>query len=224
MLYTLIIPIYNEIRTVKTLLKELTELDNHIDIIIIDDGSNDGSSEILKNSKNIDIIKNEINLGKGASIKKGLEQAKNKNIIIMDSDLEVDIKDIPRLIKKFESSPPNNAIVGIRWDKNKKYKLTVNRLGNLLINICFNFFYKSNLNDILCCYKIINRDLINSFNLQSDRFNIETEIMANLIINNIDIKEVKIQYNRRTRKQGKKIKFTDSLGIIFTMIKLRLIK
>ena len=103
MTYSLIIPIYNEERTLSALLKKLDRLGNNIEIIIIDDGSDDGTKIMLKNQKRLNVLRNESNIGKGASIKKGLEIAKNKNIILMDGDLEVDSSDISRLINKFEN-------------------------------------------------------------------------------------------------------------------------
>tara|TARA_B100002052_G_C15852437_1_gene585764 strand:- start:3 stop:677 length:675 start_codon:yes stop_codon:yes gene_type:complete len=222
MTYSLIIPIYNEIRTLPLLLKKLKELDDKIEIIIIDDGSNDGSSKILINNKKIKVINNRVNLGKGASIKKGLKFATKQNLILMDGDLEIDIEDIPRLITEYEKKE-RDILVGIRWKKNDKISSDVNILGNHLINSFFNFLFKSNLNDILCCVKIIDKKLFTALNIQSKGFSIESEIMSKIMLLKLSIKESRINYTRRTIEEGKKIKISDSLVIIWVMIKTRIL-
>ena len=222
MTYTLIIPIYNEERTLPTLLNKLYKLKNkNIEIIIIDDGSNDNTQNILSGNDLFLILRNESNKGKGASIKKGILSAKNQNIILIDGDLEIDIEDVPKLIHSFEKSN-NDVITGVRWRKNSDFKFEINTVGNYLINSLFNLLYSTNLNDVLCCVKIINTDLIKSLNIQSKGFGIEIEIMAKLVLNKLNIEEIDIAYNRRTAKEGKKLKISDGWSIIWTMIKIKM--
>ena len=140
----------------------------------------------------------------------------------MDGDLEIEIDDIPKLITKFEDNN-NDAIIGIRWLKNDYTLFEINRMGNYLINSFFNLLYNSNLNDVLCCVKILDVNLFKSLALQSNGFSIEAEIMAKLVLGGHDIKEVDVHYNRRTQQEGKKLKFSDGWNIIWTMIKLRLL-
>tara|TARA_B100001250_G_scaffold411991_1_gene442033 strand:- start:1023 stop:1715 length:693 start_codon:yes stop_codon:yes gene_type:complete len=221
MTYTLIIPIYNEERTLSTLLNKLYKISNHnIEIIIVDDGSNDNTKKILSKNDIYKYIRNKINKGKGASIKKGIESAKNQNIILIDGDLEIDIENIPRLIDKFERSK-KDVLTGIRWDKNSNFRLEINTIGNYLINSLFNLFYSSNFNDVLCCVKILNKSLMKSLDIQSKGFSIEIETMAKLVLNKQSIEEIDITYNRRTKGEGKKLKISDSWGIIWTMIKIK---
>ena len=222
MTYSLIIPIYNEERTLSALLKRLDRLDNNIEIIIIDDGSNDGSDLVLANLKEYNVLRNESNIGKGASILKGVNSAKNQNVILMDGDLEIDIDDIPKLITRFETSS-NDAIVGMRWKKNGDYRFDINTIGNYFINLLFNLLYNSRLNDVLCCVKILDKNLFQSLDIQSKGFSIEVETMAKLVSRGVIIEEVDIQYNRRTPQEGKKLKFSDGWNIIWTMLKLRLL-
>lgn len=222
MTYTLIIPIYNEERTLPTLLTKLDKLNEEFEIIIIDDGSNDNTNSILTNNNKIVIIKNETNLGKGASIRKGVNSSTNKNIILMDGDLEVNIDDIPRLINKFERINID-VLVGKRWGKNEKLILEINTIGNYIINYLFNFFYNSKLSDVLCCVKILDKHLFKSLDIQSNGFSIEIETMAKLVLRGSIIEEVNIEYARRTHKEGKKLKISDSLNIIWTMISLKLL-
>ena len=221
MTYSLIIPIYNEERTLSALLKKLDRLDNNIEIIIIDDGSNDGSDLILANLKDYNVLRNESNIGKGASILKGVNSAKNQNVILMDGDLEIDIDDIPSLITRFETSS-NDAIVGMRWKKDGDYKFEINTIGNYFINFLFNLLYNSRLNDVLCCVKILEKNLFQSLDIQSKGFSIEVETMAKLVSRGMIIEEVNIQYNRRTFKEGKKLKISDSWNIIWTMFIIKI--
>jgi glycosyltransferase involved in cell wall biosynthesis len=223
MLYSLIIPIYNENRTLKTLLKDLNALTNQIEIILIDDGSTDGGELLLNNSKGFKLITNKINLGKGSSIIKGLKIAKGENIILADGDFEVKINDVHKLINTFENGNKNGAVVGKRWDALYKKNFKVIDLGNYIINSLFNLIYGSRMNDILCCFKLVPKKLLKKINLKSKRFSIETEIMSKLVLNQVYISEVKINYNRRTKKEGKKIKYSDIFDIILTMIRTRFI-
>ena len=222
MTYSLIIPIYNEHRTLPVLLDRLDRLDDKIEVIVIDDGSNDGTMDLLIDSKQFIIIRNKSNIGKGASIRKGVELASHQNIILMDGDLEVDIDDIPKLITRFENNK-TDALVGVRWKVYSDLNFDVNTIGNYFINCLFNLLFKSKLNDVLCCVKILNLKLFQSLNIQSTGFSIEVETMAKLVLRRLVIDEVQIKYRRRTLKEGKKLKISDSWNIIWTMIKIRLL-
>ena len=221
MTYTLIIPIYNEERTLPSLIKKLDRLDDNIEIIIIDDGSNDSTLDLLIQINQFTIIRNEFNLGKGASIRKGVDSASNQNIILMDGDLEVDIDDIPKLITRFENENID-ALVGVRWKENSDLNFDINSLGNYLINSLFNLLFKSNLNDVICCIKILSLNQLKSLNIQSNGFGIEVETMAKLVLRNLMIEEINIQYHRRSIQEGKKLKISDSWNIIWIMIKLKI--
>ncbi len=223
MKYSLIIPIYNEIGTLPSLLKKLGNLDDNIEIIIVDDGSNDGSKNLLIKYEKLIIVRNESNLGKGLSIRKGIDLATNENIILMDGDLEIDIEDIPRLINIFEKKNID-VLTGVRWKKLGKTKFDINIFGNYLINGLFNLVYNSNFSDVLCCVKILNRNQFKSLSIQSNGFSIEVETMAKIKLRNLHILEVQVKYKRRTAKEGKKLKLTDSWVIISTIMKMKFFK
>ena len=219
MSYSLLIPVYNEERTVPLLINKLKKLDDQIEIIIIDDGSNDKTNSLLINNNNFIIIHNDTNKGKGHAIKKGIARALNQNIIIMDGDLEVEVDDIPMLIKKYEQ---NNyePLVGIRWSNNNDFS-NLHTVGNYFINWIFNRLYKSNFRDVLCCTKILKKEILKSLSLKSNGFSIETEIMTKLALRNYVITEQQIRYNRRTVEEGKKLRLLDSWSIIWTIIKYK---
>ena len=218
MSYSIIIPVYNEIFTLPRLVKNLRKLNNDIQIILVDDGSDDGSDEILKkHAKRIDIIRNETNLGKGSSIISGLEFVKNQNIILIDGDLEIEIDCIPKLIVEYEKNN-YSTLIGYRWDDKDGINFELNRLGNYIINSLFNVLYFSSIKDVLCCVRIIRSDLIKSLNLKSKRFSIEVETLAKLVLFKKKIIQSRVGYNRRTMEQGKKLKMSDGWRIITVML------
>ena len=223
MTYTLIIPIYNEERTLPTLLNKLHKLKKeNIEIIIVDDGSNDNTQKILSKNNQFFVLRNKINKGKGFSINKGIKYANNQNIILIDGDLEIDIEDIPKLIFQFEKSNID-VLTGIRWNKNSYFKLEINTIGNYLINHLFNILYNTKLSDVLCCVKILDTNLIKSLNIQSKGFSVEIEIMAKLVLKNFTIEEFDVNYIRRSFDEGKKLKISDGWDVIWTLIKLKLL-
>lgn len=223
MSYSLIIPIYNEDQTLIKLLSQLKKLNKSIEVILINDGSTDATKSILDKQRLFKVIHNSENKGKGVSIISGVEYSTKKNIILMDGDLEIDMKCIPDIIQKYEIEL-DAIVVGSRW---KKESITsgityIHTLGNYLINFLFNFLYKTNLNDVLCCVKVINKKLLMSLNLSSHAFSIEIEIMSKLALLNKSIYEVDVIYNRRKKNEGKKLRFSDGWSILGRMISVKL--
>ena len=221
--YSLIIPIYNEEKTLKELLNQLEKYIHKIEIIIINDGSTDKTKYILDQQDKLKIINNPYNKGKGYSLISGIKLAANENIILMDGDLEIDMKCIPEIIQKYEIEL-DAIVVGSRW---KKESITsgmtyIHNLGNYLINFLFNFLYNTNLNDVLCCVKVINKKLLMSLNLSSHAFSIEIEIMSKLALLNKSIFEVDVIYNRRKKNEGKKLRISDGWSILGRMISVKL--
>lgn len=221
--YALLIPIFNEERAIPALIKGLKNLDKNINVILINDGSTDNTFKLIKDLKFCKIISNKYNIGKGASIKKGLSLVCEENVILMDGDIEIDINQISDLINVYETNK-EDVLLGVRWNLIRGGEYDINLLGNYFINVIFNFLFKSKFNDILCCLKIMRSDLINSFNIKSKRFTIETEIMAKIAQRSLTYNEIKVQYSRRSRNEGKKIKFSDGFKILFVMINLYFFK
>ena len=220
MKYSLIIPIYNEEQTLNKLLTELKSFQNSFHVILVNDGSTDNSGSILRNQKSFKVIHNSKNMGKGYSLISAMKIVSSKNVILMDGDLEIDLRSIPKLVKEFEKNN-NYVIVGKRWNKESNYKASINTYGNYLINYIFNMLYGTELTDVLCCVKIIKKDLLRNMKLRSIGFNIEMEIMAKLVTRNIKILEQDVLYNRRSYYNGKKLKLSDAWGIIFEMFKIK---
>ena len=201
--YTIIIPIYNEISRLQSLLNILEEYSwgGH-EILIINDGSNDGSEKVLNRCQFIKLINLSTNRGKGTAIIKVLQSALNEKIIIFDGDLELNPLDIKKL---FKLSRKNNiyCILGSRFKEFSPYKSTWN-FGNYFFILLFNLIFNTNQSDVLCCAKAFYKDDIHPNNLKSSKFDIDIEILALLTKKYKKIDTVLIDYKRRTEKQGKK--------------------
>lgn len=219
--YSLIIPIYNEGHSLNKLLKQLQKFEGSIEIIIVDDGSNDKTRSILKNQSSLKVIRNKKNLGKGASISSGINNANHENIILMDGDLEVEMNCIIDGMKAYENYYPNVVVNGCRWNKESNSGFNINTYGNYIINYIFNKLYKTSVKDVLCCVKIFKKELFNSLNITSKSFSIEVEIMSKLALRRKKINEINVVYNRRSSNDGKKLKISDAWGIIWKMLKIR---
>ena len=220
MSYSLIIPIYNEENTLRELIKSVKKLNTNIEVVIVNDGSTDKTKSILSNQKKpIKIINKTINQGKGAAIITGFEHSSKETIILMDADLEISVAEIPKLIEVYETTKPD-VLIGTRWE-DIKFNLDLHYLGNIFINLLFNFLNNSNYKDILCCLKVMESKIFKSLNIKSQGFDIESEIMSKITTKNIKIVEQTINYKRRSKAEGKKLNFFDSFIIIWTIIRLK---
>ena len=212
--YSIIIPVYNEASSIPKLLSLLKQysLNGH-EIIIVDDGSNDGSKSILKKCDFIKLISLKNNCGKGIALKNGLIASKNNKTIIFDGDLELNPNEIVKLMILNDNS---ESIFATRYNK-----ITLSsfwNLGNLFLTTLFNFINGSNVKDALCCAKTFYKSNINLKKLSAKKFNIDIEIAGQLVKKN-NIKNILIKYNRRNKEEGKKLRFRDGFSIIFQIIK-----
>ena len=219
--YSIIIPIHNEIKSIPILLITLHDYNKKgHQIIIIDDGSTDGSTELLRNSNIIDLIIIKKNEGKGYAIKQGIKRVINKKIIIFDGDLELNSSEISRLMILNRKNKVN-CVMGYRFKYSNPLKSNFD-WGNFIFTSFFNIMFNSCHKDILCCAKSFYSDDIKPEMLKSDRFDIDIELSSILTINNNSIKihHVPLTYNRRTVKEGKKLKISDGWDILGRIIKM----
>jgi len=217
-LYSIIIPIHNEGKVLHKLLESLKHLlkKNH-EIIIIDDGSTDNSAKILLKYPLIKTIKFSKNCGKGAALRVGLQQAKHNKIIIFDGDMELDPNDIDKLMILDEV---NNVecVFGSRFDSIYPFSSIWN-FGNYFFTLFFNIVNGSSLDDSLCCAKAFYKKDINQEKLKSKKFDIDVELASQLLKNKKSIISVKINYERRSTFDGKKLNVFNSLSIILRILK-----
>ena len=203
MTYSMIIPVYNEEIHVKQLFKQLKTLSHNIEIIIINDGSTDKTRDILDNEDGIRIIHSPKNMGKGYSILEGAKYASQKNIILMDGDLEIELESVKDIIEKTILNE-DQVIIGTRWNESSSAGKNINTYGNYFISNVFNLLYNTQLTDVLCCVKILNKKTFNSLNLKSKNFNIEMELMSKLAKRGATFIEKNVTYHRRKSSDGKK--------------------
>jgi glycosyltransferase involved in cell wall biosynthesis len=218
---SVIIPVYNEAKTVRQILEKINSVDIDKEIIVVDDGSSDGTEKILRDIKynNLKIIHHSSNRGKGAAFLTGLFHAQGDFVIIQDADLEYDPNDYLKLMGVIKE---NNAdiVLGARFKKGY-HGLFIHRFGNRLLTGLLNLLFDLKLNDCFTCYKLFRRDTINLLNLKEQSFTIETEIVAKAAKKGFRIVEVPISYYPRPYSEGKKIRCKDGIRAIRSIIKYR---
>lgn len=223
---SIIIPVYNEKNTIFAILDEVEKTDFcslEKEIILIDDCSTDGSSDILDGLKNkYKILHHSVNVGKGAAIRTGITAATGDIIVIQDADLEYSPKDYPALIKPLIAGEAD-VVYGSRFlsaSSSKNYMIA-NYIGNKVLTIFTNILFGSKLTDMETCYKVFKSEFIKGINIKSNRFDFEPEITAKVLKQKIKIKELPIAYDARAMHEGKKITWVDGIHAILALLKFR---
>lgn len=224
---SIVIPVYNEAATLEELLKRVQAvacIDK--EIILVDDGSRDGSRELLNKLKERDsslkVILQEKNQGKGAALKTGFKAATGDYVIVQDADLEYDPEDYHKLLKPIADGKAT-VVYGSRFTgehRNMNYK---HWLGNKFLTFLTNVLYDTTLSDMETCYKVIPRELLQSINLRANRFDFEPEITAKILKTGVRIYEVPISYAGRESNEGKKISWKDGLPALWSLVKYRFV-
>jgi glycosyltransferase involved in cell wall biosynthesis len=223
---SIIIPVFNEIRTIEEIIKRASlapTKDYEKEIIVVDDGSNDGTEKILKGLKdkfNLILLNHIRNFGKGAAIKTGLERVSGKAVIIQDADLEYNPNDYQKLLEVFEQEFP--VIYGSRNLGGAKRGYFLYFWGGKFLTAFFNFLFGSNLSDINTGYKLFRTDIIKNLHLESKGFGFCEEVTAKILKFGYSIKEVPIHYEPRKFFEGKKINFWDGVIGFWTIIRYRI--
>ncbi len=217
---SIIIPVYNEEKTLEHVVLHVHSAFSHADheILIIDDGSTDSTPDIASRltSENIFYTRKE-NEGKGSAVRQGLLHVSGDYIAIQDADLEYQPETLSTLWSSI--THPDMVIYGKR-SRNQGYIL--NRIANYLLSSLCNLLYSSSLYDIYTCYKIIPSHLARQLHLVSNGFEIEAEITAKILLQQKTILEIPISYQPRTHTQGKKIRAIDALRGVWTLVRYRL--
>ena len=225
---TIIIPVFNEIKTIDKILNKVSKLRIKSQIIVVDDGSTDGTSNYLINNKNKvnKLIFHKNNLGKGAAIISAKKYIKGRYVAIQDADLEYNPKDLKK-IYNYITKNNYKVVYGSRVLKKNMYQNTQNfthliRIwGNVFLTFISNIINNQNLTDAHTCYKVFRSDIFKKINLQEKGFSFCPEVTTKISNKKYKIHEIPINYKGRSYKQGKKISSTDGLDALYSLIKYK---
>jgi dolichol-phosphate mannosyltransferase len=220
---SVIVPVYNEAAHVDELLQAIHASPVKKEIIIVDDGSTDGTREKLQALPPVDdvtIVFHEKNCGKGAAIRTALAYARGEYVLIQDSDLEYDPQDYPALLRPLDEGRAN-VVYGVRPDRPERGLRFF--LGAKLLTHLTNFLYGAGIHDEATCYKVIRRSLLDRMQLECRRFEFCPEVTAKLCRSGERIAEVPISYHPRSAVEGKKIRHSDGWQAIWTLIRYRFV-
>ena len=216
---SIIVPVLNESETIQEVLERLLALPLEKEIVVVDDGSTDGTEEKINYfSSRIKIVRHGANQGKGAAIRSGLACSQGEFIAFCDADLEYDINQLATL---FDHMVRNNTAVvyGSRFIDYQAKKNRIHYLGNRFLTWLTNWLFGAKLTDMETAYKMFRSDIVKKMTLTSRRFEIEPEITAKILKQGIEIIELPIAYDPRVKSEGKKIKYRDGLVALWTLMK-----
>jgi glycosyltransferase involved in cell wall biosynthesis len=223
---SVVIPVYNEARTVESLLRRVRRMPiRHLEVIVVDDGSSDGTRDLLPELEGglIDrLVLHEENRGKGAALRTGFAAATGDVVVVQDADLEYDPLEIPTLLKPILLDKAD-AVYGSRFLGGPHRVLFFwHSVGNRFLTLLSNMFTDVNLTDMETCYKMVRRELLASLPLSADRFGIEPELTARLAQAGARIYELPISYDGRSYAEGKKIGWKDGVSALWCIWKYNL--
>jgi glycosyltransferase involved in cell wall biosynthesis len=223
---SVIIPVYNEAETIGTVLQAVLarKLPGWTkEVIVVNDGSTDGTVEKLKRWRGkVTIISKEKNEGKGSALSLGFARATGDIILIQDADLEYDPTDYPVLLEPF-SREHVQVVYGSRFLGPHLSTMFVYALGNKFVTLLTNILYNTNITDMETGYKVFRKSVLNGMNISAKRFDVEPELTARLLRSGIQIYEVPISYYGRKFSEGKKLTWVDGVVAAYTLMKFRLL-
>ncbi|MDO8586822.1 MAG: glycosyltransferase family 2 protein [Armatimonadota bacterium] len=222
---SVIIPYFNEARHITRVLDAVREESTPKEIIVVDDGSTDDTARIVEDYNKrhpVVIHSSEVNAGKGAAIRAGLQYVTGDIVIIQDADMEYDPSQYPALIEPIVDGEAD-VVYGSRFLGNIEGMKLRNRLANYILAWTANLLYRANITDEATCYKAFKADLVKSLPLRCNRFEFCPEVTARIRKRGIKIKEVPINYRGRNVAEGKKIKWTDFFSAVWTLVKYRFV-
>ena len=222
---SILVPVYNEKKTINDVLELLRGLDMDKEIILVDDFSTDGTRELLKErygdaSGGVRVIYHQKNRGKGSAIRTAVSYASGDYVIVQDADLEYSPADIMKLAREAEKTGAG-AVYGSRFLDTWRSTSLAHYMVNGFLTMLTNVFFGGRLTDMETCYKMIRTDIIKGLDLRAERFEFEPEVTVKLIRKGVEIKEVPISYRGRGYDEGKKITWKDGVEALGTILRMR---
>lgn len=221
---SVIIPVYNEVNNIREIIRRVQATKLAKEIIVVDDGSQDGTRDILKKldgKRKVRVILHERNQGKGAAVVSGMKAAKGDVLLIQDADLEYHPRDYPLLLQPIAEDLAD-VVYGSRFlGAPHRVAMFWHQVANQLLTLMTNILYDSILTDMETGYKVFRRKVIEGMTIRSKRFNFEPEFTAKVLKRKYRIFEVPISFNPRDYSEGKKIKLKDAFEAVWTLLRYR---